>query len=145
MNLSLAGLDLIKSYESCRLNAYQDSGGVWTIGWGHTGPDVTKDSEWTQQEADWCLLQDVSGTIVEVNRMVKVPLTQDQFDALVDFAYNVGDGALEGSTLLRMLNSGNYSGAAEEFEKWDHVHGMVIAGLLRRRMQEEQMFKTEET
>lgn len=142
MNLSDEGLDLIKRYESCDLTAYQDIGGIWTIGYGHTGKNVTPGLTWTQDQADAALRDDTQNAVAEVNRVVKVPLTQGEFDALVSFTYNVGSGALESSTMLKLLNQGDYSGAAAEFERWDKVHGVVVAGLLRRRLDEEQEFDT---
>ena len=140
MKISLNGIALVKSFENCQLTAYKDTGGVWTIGWGHTGSDVAMGLTWTQDEADWALLQDLTAPTACVNRVVKVPLTQSEFDALVDFTYNCGCAAFEMSDALRMLNSGDYTGASHALENWDHVHGQVIAGLLRRRMAEASMF-----
>lgn len=141
MQLDTAGWNLIKSFEDCRLTAYQDSGGVWSIGWGHTGPGVVEGLTWTQKMADDMLTQDVQGAVDEVNRCVTVPLTQDEFDAMVDFTYNVGDGAFENSTMLRLLNGGEYDLAADQFERWDHVHGVAISGLLRRRIADRDEFE----
>ena len=140
MTLSPAGLALLKSFESCKLDAYQDDGGVWTIGWGHTGPEVTSTTHWTQTDADMVLWRDLWPAIEAVNTAVKVSLSQGQFDALVDFVYNCGVGAFESSTMLKLLNAGDYDEAADQFEAWDHVHGVVIAGLLRRRIAEEKEF-----
>jgi lysozyme len=140
MRLSEAGLNLIKSFESCRLVSYQDSGGLWTIGWGHTGPGIVEGLTWTQELADAMLIQDVAATEDEVNRLVSVPLTQGEFDALVSFAYNVGVGAMEHSTMLYLLNNNRHEEAANEFERWDKVHGVVVAGVLRRRMAEKDEF-----
>jgi lysozyme len=140
MTLSESGLNRIKSFEDCSLTAYQDSGGVWTIGWGYTGPGISEGVCWTQSLADAMLIQDVSGAVAEVNRCVTVPLSQGEFDALVSFVYNVGDGQFESSSMLRLLNAGEYALAADQFDRWDHVHGFAMAGLLRRRMAEEQEF-----
>lgn len=140
---SLSGLEQIRSFESCQLMAYWDAEGrVWTIGWGSTGPDVHQGLLWTQSHADARFLQDVQRCEAEVNRCVSVPITQGEFDALVDFVYNLGDGALETSTMLRLLNDGDYAGAAGQFERWDHVHGKIIAGLLRRRIADKKEFNS---
>ena len=140
MNYSEAGLDLTEESEGCRLVAYQDSVGVWTIGYGHTR-GVVEGMTCTQAQAEAWLREDILSAIADVNRLVKVPLTQGEFDALVDFDFNLGGGALRGSTLLRLLNGGDHAGAAEQFERWDRAGGHVLAGLLRRRLAEEAEFK----
>ncbi len=139
MEYSLDGLHLTESFESCRLQAYLDSAGVPTIGYGHTH-GVTLGMSCTQEEAEQWLQQDIQVAAQAVNGMVTVALTQPEFDALVDFTFNLGTGNLQKSTLLRLLNAGDYKGAAAEFEKWDRAGGKVMAGLLRRRQAEEQMF-----
>jgi lysozyme len=141
MDYSPDGLKLTESFEGCRLAAYLDSVGVPTIGYGHTR-GVTMGMTCTQEQAEQWLQQDVQVAVQAVNNLVTVPLTQQQFDALVDFAFNLGTGALQHSTLLRLLNSGNYQGAAGEFEKWDKAGGKVLPGLLRRRQAERDMFNT---
>lgn len=141
MNYSKSGLALTESFESCRLTAYQDQVGVWTIGWGHTF-GVKEGDVCTQAQADIWVLADLAACEDDVNTHVKVPLTQGEFDALVDFAFNLGRGALNNSTLLKDLNAGDYQAAAAEFEKWDHAGGKVVAGLLRRRQAEETEFNT---
>jgi lysozyme len=140
MTYSEAGLALTKSFEGCVLDAYQDQGGVWTIGYGHTN-GVHAGMTITQAQADEWLAEDLAWTVAAVNRLVTVPLTQGQFDALVDFAYNVGTGAFAGSTLLRAVNKGNLELAAQQFTLWDHVNGVENAGLLRRREAEEALFR----
>lgn len=140
MNYSDAGLDLTEESEGCRLVAYQDSVGVWTIGYGHT-KGVHAGMTCTQEQAEAWLREDIASAIADVNRLVKVPLTQGEFDALVDFDFNLGGGALRGSTLLRLLNEGDHASAAEQFERWDRAGGHVLAGLLRRRLAEEAEFK----
>lgn len=140
MTYSKSGEQLTEQFEQCRLTAYQDSKGVWTIGWGHTGPDVYEGLVWTQEQADAALLRDVQSAVSCVNCHVNVPLTQHEFDALVDFTFNVGCGAFAGSTLLKLLNAGDYHGAAGQFERWDKCGGKVLAGLLRRRIAEENEF-----
>jgi lysozyme len=96
----------------------------------------------TQEQAEAWLLEDIALCEQDVNTHVEVPLTQGEFDALVDFAFNLGCGSLNGSTLLRLLNAGDFHGAAAEFEKWDHAGGKVVAGLLRRRQAERTEFNT---
>lgn len=135
-----AGLDLTFASESMRLKAYPDTGGVWTIGVGHTGPDVYPGRVITTEEAYQLLHDDVQVSVRAVRRMVKVPLTQGQFDALVDWVFNVGVDAAASSTLIRLLNAGNYAGAAAQFDRWNKDNGRVLAGLITRRNAEEAMF-----
>lgn len=148
MKTSPAGVALIQRFESLELRAYQCAAGVWTIGWGHTGPDVYRGLCITRARADELLAQDLARFERDVLQLVKVPLTQHQFDALVSFAFNVGsdidaDTIAEGlgdSTLLRKLNAGDYAGAADEFPKWNKSRGQVLAGLVRRRAAERELF-----
>lgn len=144
MRVSENGINLIKQFEGCRLTAYQDSVGVWTIGYGWTqsvdGNPVAKGMVITQQKADDLLKQGVVQYENGVNSLVKVQLNQNQFDALVDFAYNLGVNALKGSTLLKKLNTGDYAGAANEFTKWNKAGGKELAGLTRRREAEKSLF-----
>lgn len=139
MTYSQNGMHLTESFESCRLMAYLDSVGVPTIGWGHTN-SVHMGMTCSQEQADQWLQEDIQSSVNAVNSMVKVQLTQQEFDALVDFTFNLGAGNLQHSTLLRLLNAGDYSSAAAEFDKWDRAGGKVMAGLLRRRESEEDMF-----
>lgn len=141
MFLSDRGLEKTKEFEGLRLTAYQDSGGVWTIGYGHTGtakPDMTI----TQEKADELLRLDVHWAVSCVNNAVTVKVNQNQFDALVDFTFNIGCGAFRNSTLLRRLNAKNYAEAAEEFTRWKFVKGVEVAGLLRRREADKELFMT---
>lgn len=144
MRVSENGINLIKQFEGCRLTAYQDSVGVWTIGYGWTQPvdgkPVGKGMTITQQKADDLLKQGVIQYENGINSLVKVQLNQNQFDALVDFAYNLGVNALKGSTLLKKLNAGDYAGAANEFTKWNKAGGKELAGLTRRREAEKSLF-----
>lgn len=142
MKMGSAGLALLKGFEKCSLAAYLDSGGVWTQGWGHTGPDVDQCRLWTQDEADDHLAQDLRGPEATVNGYVTAPINQNQFDALVDFAYNVGTHALQGSTLLKYLNLQKYQLADSEFLKWNHDNGQIKLGLTRRRQAERALFLT---
>ena len=133
------GLALIKSFENCKLEAYQDQVGVWTIGWGHTG-NVYAGQEITQDEADALLETDLTKFENGVSNLVKVPITDNQFAALVSFAFNLGLGALGGSTLLKLVNAQDIDGASLEFLKWDHAGGKPSDGLLRRRTAESMLF-----
>lgn len=144
MNVGAAGLALIKSFEQCRLSAYQDQGGVWTIGWGHTGPEVHGGLQWTQAQADAALEADLQVAVNAVMRHADAALTQNQFDALVSFVFNVGAEAFATSTLLRLLNGGYPRLAALQFPHWDNVDGVQNNGLLRRRDAEQQLFEEPE-
>jgi lysozyme len=136
------GLAMTEQFEGCKLTAYQDQVGVWTIGYGHTGPEVVKGRTITIEEAQDLLAMDIRTAATFVNNVVAVALSQEEFDALVDFAFNLGRGRLEGSTLLRELNAGNFAAAAAQFEVWDRAGGAVVAGLLRRRQAEAALFDT---
>ena len=133
---------LTEQFEGCKLTAYQDIRGIWTIGYGHTGHDVRPGLTITQDEAEQLLLHDIESAVNTVNHLVTVQITQHEFDALVDFTFNVGSGNFASSTLLRYLNAGLLDAAAKEFERWDKAAGVVVAGLLRRRIAEENWFKT---
>lgn len=134
------GLALTEQFEGLRLAAYQDSVGVWTIGYGHTGADVHPGLTITQQQASTLLLKDVASAVADVNRLVTVPLTQNQFDALVDFVFNAGGGSFSTSTLLRDLNAGNYAAAAAQFPRWVHAGNQILPGLVARRKAEQTLF-----
>lgn len=140
MQISKAGLDLIKQFEGLYLKAYRCPAGVPTIGYGHTA-GVAMGQTITQQQADDYLRRDVRQFERAVARLVRVPLTQGQFDALVSFAFNLGEGALAQSTLLRLLNSGDYAGAAAQFDRWNKAGGRVLPGLVRRRAAERALFE----
>lgn len=141
-SMSPNGYALTKSFESCRLKAYQDSGGVWTIGWGHTGPDVREDLIWTQDYADRILQHDMIFSEVSVQTYVTATLTQNQFDALCDFVFNLGLGTFKRSEMLKMINAKDFAGAVKQFERFDHVGKNVVAGLLRRRQAEAALFNS---
>jgi GH24 family phage-related lysozyme (muramidase) len=144
MKTGKKGLDLIKSFEGYRLDAYQCPAKVWTIGYGHTGKvglkSICKGMKISVTTAESLLKSDLKSFEKTVTNLVKVKLTQNQFDALVSFTYNVGSANLKASTLLRKLNDGDYSGAAEQFEKWNKVNGEVLSGLTRRRKDEKDLF-----
>lgn len=135
------GLALIKHFEGLRLRAYQCSANVWTIGYGHTA-GVRPGDAITPEQADAFLRQDVSDSEHSVSRFVRVPLTQCQFDALVSFVFNLGAGNFRTSTLLKKLNAGDYSGAADEFSRWINAGGKPLPGLARRREAERLLFLT---
>jgi lysozyme len=137
------GLALTKGFEGLRLAAYQDVAGVWTVGYGHTGPDVGAGLTITEEEAETMLLADLADAIVCVNGAVTVAISQCQFDALVDFCFNAGRGNFVNSTLLRKLNLGDVDGAAAEFQLWVHAGGKVVAGLVRRRKAEADLFTSQ--
>lgn len=143
-----AGLELIRSFEDLRLRAYLPTpNDVWTIGYGHTRGVKPGDVCTPEQALQW-LREDCAEAETAVRQLVKVPLTQGRFDALVSFVFNVGadidaDTIAEGlgdSTLLRKLNAGDYVAAADEFLKWNKQKGKVLNGLVRRRAAERELF-----
>lgn len=148
MKISQKGLKIIKGHETLVLEAYPDPGYGWkvpTIGWGHTGPDVKRGDKITKKRADQLLLEDLGVAERAVSVNVNVPLTQNQFDALVSLVFNIGVGRFMGSTLLKKLNAGDYMGAANEFPKWRKSNGQVMGGLIRRRAEEKALFLSEGT
>jgi lysozyme len=139
MQISESGLDIIKAFEGYRLSAYQDSVGIWTIGYGstqgvHVGMVITA----AQAEA---MLRDSAVTFQSfVTAVVKQPISQKMFDALVSFTYNVGQGNLQKSSVLRLLNIGDYQSSGDAFLLWNKAGGQVVAGLVRRRGMERALF-----
>ena len=142
MKISAAGLNLIKSFEGLRLTAYKCAAGVWTIGWGHTGPTVQPGLTITEQKAEQLLLKDLARFEDAVNLYITCPLNQQQFDALVSFTYNCGAGALEESTLRKRLNKGEDPNkvAQEELPKWVKAGSKTLPGLVARRNKEIELF-----
>jgi lysozyme len=147
MQVSARGLKLIAEFEGLRLNAYPDPGTgnePWTIGYGTTiypnGYKVKQGDEITREQALEFLRHDSKKFSDAVNRAVRVPINQNQFDALVSFTYNLGEGALNRSTLLTKVNSHNFRSAADEFGKWIYAGGRILAGLVRRRNAERDLF-----
>lgn len=130
---------IIGEFEGCRLEAYRDIVGVLTIGYGHTGSDVTPGMKISQQVADQLLACDLKRFEDAVTRLTP-HVTQHQFDALVSFAFNLGEGSLQRSTLRKHHNAGNHAEAAREFAKWNHAGGKVVAGLTRRRAKEASVY-----
>src|SRR5712691_259206 len=142
MQISERGLELIKNHEKCRLTAYLPTrNDVLTIGWGHTGHDVQKDTVWTQQQADDALVVDLGAAENCVEKHVLAELTQFEFDALVSLVYNIGCWAFKGSTLLRLLNAGDYDGASAQFPAWNKQNHVELAELTRRRAEERELFE----
>ena len=140
INLTFTWYGGTESFEGFEGEAYPDGGGVWTIGYGHTR-GVTAGQRCSLAQAQTWLRQDMSAAIYAVQQLVSVPLTQGQFNALCDFEFNTG--ALGESTLLKLLNSGDYAGAAAEFPKWVHDSaGNIEPGLVKRRAAEVAMFNS---
>lgn len=136
-----AGLDLIKRYEGYRATAYICPAGVLTIGYGHTGAGVRLGTI-TEQQAEELLRADLRVAERAVLRLINVPLTDNQYAALVSFVFNLGSGALQRSTLRQKLNRGEYDAAAQEFHKWIFAGGKRLRGLVRRRAEESELFQT---
>ena len=155
--------ELIKSYESLRLQAYPDpasplgremlkkpqdrapgwqgmSGTPWTIGYGSTGPDIKEGTVWTKQQAESRFENDLANFADQVKNLVKVQLTPNQFGALVSLTYNIGAGNLSTSTLLKLLNAGKFAEAADQFPAWNKAGGKVEKGLVKRRAAERALF-----
>lgn len=139
MKVSQKGIKLIKNFEGCRLKAYKCPAGISTIGYGHTNKVLMGD-EITQAEAERLLKEDLLIHENNVSRLVKVPLTQSQFDALVCFEYNVGYGNFSNSTMLKKINAKDYKGAAEQFDKWVYANKKILPGLVKRRKAEKDLF-----
>ena len=149
MRMSAAGLAIVKEFEGLRLKAYKCPAAVWTIGYGHTSaagnPIVTPELVITNDEADQILERDMVQYEDGVRKFVKVELTQNQFDALVDFAYNAGVGALQKSTLLKKVNAGKFDEVPAEFMKWTKGGGKELPGLVRRRRAEVKLWRSLDT
>jgi lysozyme len=138
------GLALIKRWEGLMLNAYTCSAGVWTIGYGHTAkagpPDVKKGDVITKEAAEEILKADLVKFEDVVNRAVKSSISQEQFDALVSFTYNLGPGNFQASTLLKLINNNEFGAAADEFIKWNKAGGKELPGLTKRRLAEKELY-----
>ena len=144
MAVSLFGVDLICGFEGKRLTAYDDGVGVWTIGFGTTkypnGIRVKKGDTCTLDQAKAYMQNDLKSFEQTVNNTVKVPLNQNQFDALVSLAYNIGTNAFSKSTLVKKLNSNDIRGAADQFDLWVNAGGERMQGLVNRRAKEKALF-----
>jgi lysozyme len=150
LKLSPAGANLIKHFEGClkphegKYKAYKCPANVLTIGWGsthHGGHHIEPTTRWTLEECNAAFLKDMAAFERDVRKLVKVPLEQYQFDALVSFTYNVGASNLGKSTLLKKINAHDFTGAAGEFRKWNKANGKELAGLTRRRASESLLFQ----
>lgn len=135
-----AGLGIIKKYEDLYLEAYKCPAGVWTIGYGHTGETAKPGKRITKAQAEELLKGDVKEAEKAVERLAKVPLTDNEYSALVSFTFNLGSGNLSKSTLLKLINSGNKLDAVNEFPKWRNAGGKALKGLSRRRFEEGSLF-----
>lgn len=140
MRASKKAVDLIKEFEGCKLEAYKCPAGVWTIGFGQTGPGIVEGLTISQSIANGMLLDEIGNVSDQVSQVVGMHASQAQFDALVCFTYNLGIGNLKSSTLLKKLKAGDKAGAAEEFLRWNKAGGKVLAGLTRRREAERKLF-----
>lgn len=133
-------IDKIKEHEGLRLEAYLPTpNDVWTIGYGHTST-AKKGMVISEEQAEALLRKDIAWVEDAINKNVVVPLNQNQYDALASLIYNIGAGAFSKSTLLRLLNMGDYEGAANQFPRWNKQKGKVLKGLTRRREEERQLF-----
>ena len=144
MSISAKGIDLICEFEGNRLSAYDDGVGIWTIGFGTikypNGARVKKGDTCTLEQAKDYMRHDLIEFEHAINSSVKAQLTQNQFDALVSLAYNIGSNAFKSSTLVKKLNSGDYKGAADQFNVWVNAGGKRMQGLVNRREKEKVLF-----
>lgn len=131
-----AGRALIKRFESCMLKSYQDIRGIWTCGWGETGPDIVSGLVWTQAYADERFDARIDIVAQLVDEAVRYELNENEFSALVSFVYNIGIGEFMKSTLLRDINDGELDDVPNEFPRWCMAGGKKVAGLERRRAAE---------
>ena len=143
MKISQEGLSLIKRFEGCRLESYKCSANVLTIGYGHTS-GVKETDTITQDEADKLLQEDVEQFEKYVDDYVTVKLGQSQFDALVAWTFNLGPGNLRESTMLKVLNNGDYESVPREMKRWNKAAGKTLDGLIRRRLAESLLFEGKE-
>ena len=139
MKTSVEGLALIKKFEGLELEAYKCAAGVWTIGYGHT-KDVQEGDVWSESHADHMLEVELEEFEGYINDNVTAPLSQNQFDALVSWVYNLGPANLKASTMLKVLNSGDYEGVPAQIQRWNKAGGKVLEGLIRRRKAEALLF-----
>lgn len=148
MQISYSGINALKEHEGLRLQAYRDTGGVWTIGYGTikiNGKPVEQGMTCTREQAEQWLYADLAWAQTAVNKLVRATLAQHQYDALVSFVYNIGEEAFTKSTMLRKLNAQDYVGAAKEFDRWVNDNGKVVKGLVARRRIERDMFEGHST
>lgn len=141
LRTNFEGQQLIRGFEDLRLSAYQDGGGVWTIGYGHTGPEVIKGLWITVRHAEELLVIDLAEAEAAVDMLVSVPLNENEFSALASLVYNIGAGRFRSSTMLRLLNMEHRVRAAAEFKRWIYDNGRIVKGLVRRRAAERALFE----
>ncbi len=139
MKTSIEGLALIKKFEGLELEAYKCAAGVWTIGYGHT-KDVQPGDVISESHADHMLEVELEEFEAYINNNVTAALSQNQFDALVSWVYNLGPANLKASTMLKVLNSGDYEGVPAQIKRWNKAGGKVLEGLIRRREAEALLF-----
>ena len=132
-------IPIIKEFEGCRLKAYRCPAGIFTIGWGHTD-GVIEGDEITQEQANSLLSRDVDMFATGIRRLLSVDVSVNQLAALTSLAFNIGLGNLRHSTLLKLLNAGDFEGAANQFLRWNKAGNKVLPGLVRRREAEKQLF-----
>lgn len=142
MKISQEGVDLIKRFEGYSSVAYLCPAGVWTIGYGHTDKDIHKGDTITEEDAQDLLRDDLIWVEEAINRKAKSPMKQHQFDALCSLVYNIGATAFTGSTLLRLLNAGNYDAIPAQFGRWNKANGKPLAGLIARREAERALWES---
>ena len=140
--LSMEGISLIKKFEGCELESYQDSVGVWTIGYGHT-KGIKEGMSITQNEANQMLEEELPEYEGYINDLVTVELEQCEYDALVAWVYNLGPTNLRESTLLKILNEGDKKGVPAQIKRWNKAGGQTLNGLVRRREAEALLFQNE--
>ena len=140
MVISKEGIDLVKKFEGCKLEAYQCAAGVWTIGYGSTR-GVRQGDVWAQEKADIMLIDELQEYGEHVSNMVNVPLDQSQYDALSSWCFNLGPTNLSSSSLLRVLNEKKYEEVPYQIKRWNKVSGQVNEGLIRRREAEALLFE----
>ena len=133
MRTNAAGRALIKSFEGCRLRAYLCPAGVWTCGWGSTGPDVNKWTMWTQAQADARFIRDVESREPQLNALLSADLNDNQYSAIMSWVFNAGAGRFRGSTLRAVINRGDFDRVPTELRKWVRGGGVILPGLVARR------------
>ena len=141
MKTGSKGIDLIKHFEGCELEAYKCPAGVWTIGYGHI-KGVKEGMTITEHQAEEMLKSELNEYEGYINNLVTAELNQNQFDAMVSWVYNLGGGNLKASTLLKVLNAGDYAGVPAQIMRWNKAGGKVLEGLTRRRQAEADLFAT---
>lgn len=142
-HINQAGLKLLMASEGCRLQAYPDpgtGGEPWTIGFGATGPDIVQGLVWTTEQCDKRLMEDLARFEKAVDELVTTELGENQRSAVICFVYNIGVNAFKRSTLLKLINQRDFSGASRQFGLWTKAGGRVMPGLVMRRKAESLLF-----